>query len=112
MDGFEHPIPPLVPSPTEAGPWRALLDPREAPTPWRMRARRTGDRFQPLGCDYEVELRRYLMSRHVPRFDRDRIPLLVDADDVVLWIPGVEVGERARLRLNTRRTIEVQAGCG
>ena len=77
-----------------------------------MRARRTGDRFQPLGCDYEVELRRYLMSRHVPRFDRDRIPLLVDADDVVLWIPGVEVGERARLRLNTRRTIEVQAGCG
>ena len=112
LDGFEHPLPPLVPSPTEAGPWRALLDPREAPTPWRMRSRRRGDRFHPLGCDYEVELRRYLQSRHVPRFDRDRLPLLVDADDVILWIPGVEVGDRARLRLNTRRTIEVQAGCG
>jgi len=48
----------------------------------------------------------------VPRFDRDRLPLLVDAQDRILWVPGVEVGELARLQLNTRRCIEVQAFCG
>ena len=48
----------------------------------------------------------------MPRFDRDRLPLLVDADDRILWVPGVEISEGARLRLNTRQCIEVQAGCG
>jgi hypothetical protein len=36
----------------------------------------------------------------------------VDRDDRVLWVPGVEVSEIARLRLNTRRTVEVWAHLG
>lgn len=112
LQAFEHPLPPLVPSPSEAGRLRALLDPRQATLPWRLRTRAEGDRFQPLGCEQPLELRRFLQSRHVPRFDRDRLPLLVDAQDRILWVPGVEVGELARLQLNTRRCIEVQAFCG
>jgi tRNA(Ile)-lysidine synthase len=107
----EHPLPPLVPSPVEAGRLRALLDPRLAPLPWRLRTRRPGDRFQPLGQAGDVDLRRFMQHRHVPRFDRDRLPLVVDARDRILWIPGVEVAEGARLQLNTRRTIELIAGC-
>lgn len=111
LEAFEHPMPPLVPSPAEAGRFRALLDPRLTSLPWRLRTRRPGDRFQPLGSPQQVELRRFLQARHLPRFDRDRLPLLVDAHDHILWIPGVEVGEAARLQLNTRRTVEVVAGC-
>ena len=106
-----HPLPPLVPSPQEAGPFRALLDARESPEPWRLRTRRTGDRFTPLGHSEPVELRRFLQRRHVPRFDRDRLPLLVDADDRILWVPGVEISAAARLRLNTRHCVEVRADC-
>lgn len=112
LEAFEHPLPPLVPSPEQAGRNRALIDPRAAPLPWRMRTRRAGDVFWPLGSDCEVELRRFLQGRHVPRFDRDRLPMLVDATDRILWIPGVEVGDTARLKLNTRRCIEILAGCG
>ena len=112
LEAFEHPLPPLVPSPTEAGRMRALLDPRRAPPPWRLRTRRPGDRFRPLGHAVDVDLRRFLQGRHVPRFDRDRLPLVVDRDDRILWIPGVEVAETARLQLNTRRSIELLAGCG
>lgn len=112
LEAFEHPLPPLVPSPREAGRLRALLDPRLLMLPWRLRTRRTGDRFHPLGSAQDVELRRFLQHRHVPRFDRDRLPLLVDAHDRILWIPGVEVSEIARLQLNTRRCIEVVAACG
>ena len=75
LEAFEHPLPPLVPSPGEAGRERALLDPRTAPPPWRLRTRRPGDHFQPLGFDEPIELRRFLQSRHVPRFDRDRLPM-------------------------------------
>jgi tRNA(Ile)-lysidine synthase len=112
LEATVYPQPPLNPSPREAGPYRALLDPRLLPQPWRLRCRKPGDRFQPLGMKQDVELRRFLQSRHVPRFDRDRLPLLVDRDDRVLWVPGVEVSEIARLRLNTRRTVEVWAHLG
>lgn len=112
LEAYEHPMPPLVPSPQDAGRYRALLDPRQACLPLRLRTRRPGDRFQPLGMPQSVDLRRFLQSRHVPRFDRDRLPLLVDGNDRILWIPGVEIGDPGRLLLNTRRTIEVHAGCG
>ncbi len=112
LEAHEHPLPPLSPSPSEAGRMRALLDPRRCPLPWRLRTRRPGDRFQPLGSNQPLELRRFLQSRHVPRFDRDRLPLLVDASDTVLWIPGVEVSHSARLELNTRRSVEVMAAIG
>lgn len=112
VQAAEHPQPPLVPSPTDAGPFRALLDPQFAPLPWSLRARRQGDRFQPLGAEFEIELRRVMLSRHVPRFDRDRLPVLVDADDEVLWVPGADLAERARLRLNTRRCVEVRVTTG
>lgn len=112
LEAAEHPQPPLVPTPREAGRLRALLDPRLFAMPLRLRTRRPGDSFQPLGQDRPIELRRFLQARHLPRFDRDRLPLLVDAEDRVLWVPGVEVGEPAKLHLNTRRTLEVRAGQG
>lgn len=112
LQTHEHPLPPLVPSPVEAGPFRALIDPRVCGEALRMRTRRAGDRFQPLGSHESMDLRRFLQGRHVPRFDRDRLPLVVDKDDRILWIPGVEVSEHARLHLNTHRCIEILATCG
>ncbi|MHC4513524.1 MAG: tRNA lysidine(34) synthetase TilS [Planctomycetota bacterium] len=106
--GARHEEPPLQPSPTAAGRQRALLDPRCTRWPWRLRARRPGDRFQPLGQAHDVELRRFLQGRHVPRFDRDRLPLLVDADDQVLWVPGVEISAAAQVRLDTGECVELQ----
>jgi tRNA(Ile)-lysidine synthase len=108
LEACEHPQPPLVPPPTEAGPLRALIDPRNAPLPWRMRIRRPGDRFQPLGSEHEMQLRGFLQRRHVPRFERDRLPVLVDAQDRILWVPGAEISEHCKVRLNTRRTIEIR----
>ena len=112
VQAIEHPLPPLSPSPAEAGPFRALIDPRKAPLPWRLRARKPGDRIQPLGSRSEQELRRFLLSRHVPRFDRDRLPLLVDANDRILWVPGADISDHARLMLNSRRCVEVRVTTG
>ncbi|MFK7739628.1 MAG: tRNA lysidine(34) synthetase TilS [Planctomycetota bacterium] len=113
LEAHSHPLPPLVPSPSEAGPMRALIHPEACPGPWRLRTRQPGDRFWPLGHqEGEIDLRRFLQSRHVPRFDRDRLPLVVDDNDRILWIPGVELAHHARLRLNTKACIEIQARIG
>ncbi len=86
----------------------AVVDPVAAPTPWGLRRRRAGDRFQPLGSAAPVDLRRFLQGRHVPRFDRERMPLLVDAEDRILWVPGVEIAEPLRVHAGTvqRTTLE------
>ena len=97
-------------APGATGAHHALLDPRQSRWPWRLRTRKPGDRFWPLGRDLDVELRRFLQSRHVPRFDRDRLPLLVDADDGVLWVPGVEISNPARVRLDTGECVELRLG--
>jgi tRNA(Ile)-lysidine synthase len=62
-----------------------------------VRNRRPGDRFQPLGFTHEKKLKDVLIDRKIERERRDRIPLLVWHGSIV-WIPGVEVSERFRLR--------------
>lgn len=78
----------------------------------RMRARRAGDRFQPLGQPASVELRRFLQARGVPRFDRDRLPLVVDAEDRILWVPGVEIAAASAVRAAGRPCCELRLTIG
>jgi tRNA(Ile)-lysidine synthase len=102
--------PPLDPAPG-ADPSRTLLA-RSAPEPWFLRARRPGDRFRPLGLEQDVELARFLQARHVPRFHRDRRPLLVDRDGAILAIPGVEIGAIVQVGLGTGACVEVWCAQG
>ena len=61
-----------------------------------IRNRRPGDRLRPLGCPYRRKLKDVLIDRHVPRVERDRIPL-VCLDDSIAWVPGVTIDERFRI---------------
>jgi tRNA(Ile)-lysidine synthase len=63
--------------------------------PLVVRTRRSGDRVRTHGR--EVSLRRFLIDRRIPAFDRAALPV-VAAGDQVLWIPGqpVECGSSCR----------------
>lgn len=61
-----------------------------------VRNRRPGDRIQPLGSRRRQRLKDLLIDRRVPRYERDRLPLLV-VDDEIAWVPGVTIAERFRL---------------
>ena len=45
------------------------------------------------------KLQDVLVDRKVPRAQRDRVPLVVDADDRILWVAGHVVAEEARVTL-------------
>ena len=62
-----------------------------------VRNRRTGDRFHPLGAPGSKKLKEFLIDRKVPVDKRDRLPLLVWNGEIV-WIAGVEVSERFKVR--------------
>jgi len=62
-----------------------------------IRNRRPGDRLQPLGCDYERRLKEIFIDEKVSRDHRARVPLLIWNQQIV-WVPGITIDERYRLR--------------
>ena len=67
-----------------------------------VRSRRPGDRIRPLGAPGSRRLKEVLIDHRLPRYDRDRLPLLCLGPEgaTIAWVPGVTVDERFRL---TRR---------
>ena len=62
-----------------------------------VRFRRPGDRFEPPGLGgLTKKLQDYFVDRKVARADRDRLPLVVDADDRIVWVVGHGVSEGYR----------------
>lgn len=55
-----------------------------------VRNRRPGDRFRPFGLRGHKKLQDYFVDRKVPREERDRIPLVVDDGDRIVWVAGHE----------------------
>lgn len=80
----------------EGSHWRAGLN-LPAKSQATVRTRRPGDRLQPLGCSYSRRLKDILIDRHIPRDERDALPLLV-VDESIAWVPGVTIAEPYRLR--------------
>ena len=65
--------------------------------PLAVRNRRPGDRFRPLGAPGRRKLQDFLVDRKVPRPERDALPLVVDARDRIVWVPGLSVAEDFRV---------------
>ena len=77
---------------TEAGEDRgagdeASFDPDELSMPLELRARAPGDRIRLGGGSRKVK--KVLLDRRIPAASRGEVPVLVDAEGEVLWIPGV-----------------------
>jgi tRNA(Ile)-lysidine synthase len=62
-----------------------------------VRNRRPGDRFRPVGLDGQKKLQDYFVDRKVARKQRDLVPLVVDADDRIVWVAGYGIDEAFRV---------------
>jgi tRNA(Ile)-lysidine synthase len=98
--------------PGAAGPARSVsvavaLEPGSLPL--AIRSRRPGDRFRPLGLGHGKKLQDFLVDRKVPRDSRDRLPLVVDRDDRIVWVVGESVAEDFRVTEPSRGVILLKA---
>jgi tRNA(Ile)-lysidine synthase len=66
--------------------------------PLAVRSRRPGDRFRPLGAPGRRKLQDFLVDRKVARDERDRLPLVVDGQDRIVWVVGHSVAEEFRVQ--------------
>ena len=62
-----------------------------------VRRRQRGDRFQPTGMTQTKKLQDFFIDSHVPRAQRDTIPLFV-TERGILWVGGVRIAEWAKPR--------------
>jgi len=65
--------------------------------PLVVRSRRAGDRFRPLGAPGVRKLQDFFVDRKVPRTERDRVPIVVDGRDRIVWVVGEAVAEDFRV---------------
>lgn len=70
----------------------------------RVRTRRAGDRFQPLGSPYSKKLKRLLIDAKIPHSLRDRLPLIVSPAGIA-WVGGVQLAEWAKVTPSTREIL-------
>jgi len=63
-----------------------------------VRNRRPGDRFQPLGAPGRRKLQDVFVDRKVPRLERDTVPVVTDVNGEIVWVAGVALAERCRIR--------------
>jgi tRNA(Ile)-lysidine synthase len=61
-----------------------------------VRSWRPGDWLRPVGLGGRKKVQDVFVDRKVPRADRARVPLVVAADDRVIWVPGHAVDEGFR----------------
>jgi tRNA(Ile)-lysidine synthase len=71
-----------------------------------VRARRRGDRLVAFGGG-ERRLKSLLIDAAVPRWDRNRLPL-VEADGQILWVVGLRRAAAAPITPQTREVVEIR----
>jgi tRNA(Ile)-lysidine synthase len=91
----------------EESPNVALLDFDDLDFPLTLRSFRPGDRFQPLGMEGEKKVKDLFMDCKIPALQRKRIPLLF-REDRLLWVAGVRIDHRARLKPETQRILRAE----
>jgi len=74
-----------------------------------IRSRQQGDRITPLGMKSPIKLKRFLINRGIPRFERDDVPLLA-VDNTVLWAVGVGLSNTIKVKTKPTHRIIVTQG--
>jgi tRNA(Ile)-lysidine synthase len=72
-----------------------------------VRARRPGDRFQPLGMSGEKKLNNFFIDAKVPVSWRPHIPILVNPVQIV-WVAGYRLDDRVKVTPLTKRVLRLE----
>ncbi len=72
----------------------------------RLRYRKNGDKFTPLGMKGSRKLKDIFMDMKIPREERDRIPLLCFNEEIS-WIIGYRISEKFKVHQHTNKILQV-----
>ena len=73
----------------------------------QVRNRRNGDRFRPLGMTGSKKLKDYFIDEKISRDLRDKIPLIMD-DNNIIWIIGYRISDTYKVDKHTKRILRLE----
>jgi len=85
----------------------ALLEYDRLHFPLIIRSLHPGDRFQPLGMEGEKKVKDFFIDNKIPLIERRKIPLLFFQGQL-LWIAGLRIDHRFRLKPESRQALKVE----
>jgi len=91
----------------ERNPLRECFDLDRIEPPVAVRARRPGDRFQPLGMVAEKKMGKFLTTARIPKTARQRV-LIVEDRARVVWVCPVRISEQVKVTDRTRRVLVLE----
>jgi tRNA(Ile)-lysidine synthase len=74
--------------------------------PLRIRSRKPGDCFYPLGFGKRKKIQDFFVNEKVPRDERDSIPLVLSGDEII-WVAGHRADERVRVTGSTKKFLRL-----
>lgn len=86
-------------------PHEAVFDLDQVPLPLQVRNRRPGDRIQLFGLNGSKKVKDIFIDCKVPPRLRNVIPLVVDATERIIWIPGLRRSSHALVTSDTKRRL-------
>jgi tRNA(Ile)-lysidine synthase len=90
---------------------RACLDAALLDLPLRVRNRRPGDRYRPLGAPGGKKVKEILRAKGIPLEERDRRPVILSRNRIV-WMPGLPVAEEFKVGPMTARVLRIEKAEG
>ena len=72
-----------------------------------VRNRRNGDKFRPFGMKGNKKIKDYFIDEKIPKDKRDKIPLIVD-DENIVWVVGYRTSEEYKITKNTKNVVTIQ----
>jgi len=73
----------------------------------KVRNRKNGDKFQPLGMKGNKKVKDYFIDKKIPVRLRDKIPLICD-DENIIWIVGYRMNHNYRITDKTQNIIKIK----
>lgn len=70
----------------------------------KVRTRRRGDRFQPLGMSQPKKVGEFMQDARIPKTWRQKIPIVYSPQQII-WVAGWRIDERVKVTESTRQIL-------
>ncbi len=93
---------------TKANNLDAFFDLDLVALPIKIRSRHPGDRIQLMGLEGSKKVKNLFIDEKIPPSRRTIIPIIVDANDEILWVAGFRQAALAKITQNTLRILHMK----
>jgi tRNA(Ile)-lysidine synthase len=85
----------------------AFMDYDRIKPPVKVRSRKKGDKFYPLGMDAIKKLKDFFIDNKIPVHLRGLVPVFTD-EEKIIWVGGCRIDNRVKVTGNTREVLHLK----